>query len=91
MKIAFLATAQRDLDWFRHYYQSVFPEGGAGARVQYRLAVAALRDNPRIGRPDEHQTHRVLVIPRTPFSFVYRITDARIEVVRVLDGRSDRR
>ena len=33
---------------------------------------------------------REFPIPRTPFSFIYRVVDDRIEVLRVRDQRGDR-
>ncbi|MGN6584176.1 MAG: type II toxin-antitoxin system RelE/ParE family toxin [Rhizobiaceae bacterium] len=89
MKIVFLPRAQRDLVWFRRYYERVFPEGAQGAQNQYRRALAILRNNPEIGHPTD-EGKRVFVVLHTPFSFEYRIANSRIEVLRVRDGRADR-
>jgi plasmid stabilization system protein ParE len=88
MKIAFLPKAQRDLVWFRRYYERVFPEGAKGAQSQYKRTLAILRSNPDIGHPSE-EGKRTLVVLRTPFSFEYRIANDRIEILRVRDGRAD--
>jgi plasmid stabilization system protein ParE len=89
MRIVFLPSAQHDLEWFRTYYQRVFPEGAAGARAQYKRALASLKENPRIGHPTEDAGNRALPVPRTPFSFICRIAHGRIEVIHVRDGRGE--
>jgi plasmid stabilization system protein ParE len=89
MKIVFLPSALRDLEWFRHYYEKVFPEGAQGARDHYKRTMAALRDNAEIGRPLEDKALRAYPVLRTPFSFIYRIANGRIEILRVRDGRAD--
>jgi len=88
MKIVFLESAVQDIQWFRYYYRSVFPEGGAKARAQLRAIQATLAANPYAGhRSDTGDTVRELSIPRTPFTFVYRVTPTRIEVLRLWDSR----
>ena len=89
MKIAFLPQAQNDLRWLRRYYEKVFPEGPAKAREHYRRTLSTLRGNPEIGRPVEGGDHRTFPVLRTPFSFLYRIANGRIEILRVRDGRAD--
>jgi plasmid stabilization system protein ParE len=89
MKIAFLPEAQRDLVWFRRYYERVFPEGAQRAQSQYRRTLEILRNNPEIGHPTD-EGRRIFVVLRTPFSFEYRIANGRIEILRVRDRRADR-
>ena len=49
-----------------------------------------LRSNPHIGRPSASRAGlRELLIPRTPFVLLYRVTPRRIEILRVLDGRAE--
>ncbi|KKN80947.1 hypothetical protein LCGC14_0325030 [marine sediment metagenome] len=42
MKIVFLPAAVDDLEWFRRYYQQVFPDGAQKATVQYQKAIHLL-------------------------------------------------
>lgn len=71
------------------YYTRVFPEGAKHAAKQYFRVLNVLRENPLIGHPVEGITGaREFVIPRTPFSFIYRIADDQIEMLRVWDQRS---
>jgi toxin ParE1/3/4 len=60
----------------------------AAARIDEDLGrqVRQLRDHPLIGRPGRAAGTRELVISRTPFIVIYRITDRRIEMLRVLHG-----
>lgn len=88
MKIVYAESAARDIQWFRFYYQSVFPDGSAKARASLRAMQQALSANPYAGhRSDAHPEVRELSIPRTPFALVYRVTPTRIEILRLWDAR----
>lgn len=88
MKIVFLEDAARDIRWFRFYYQSVFPEGSSKARANLKAIQKTLAANPYAGHPgDTREDVRELSIPRTPFSLIYRVTPAQIEVLRLWDTR----
>lgn len=90
MKIRYLQSAAADIAWMRRYYRIVFPQGSNRARQNYRAASVALANNPRIGHPVAFvEGAREYRIPRTPFSFIYRIDEDAIEVIRILDGRSE--
>lgn len=90
MKIKFLASTRADLRWFKHYYISRFPEGRRNADAQFLKTKELLIANPSIGHPvDNIAGVRAFPVPRTPFSFVYRVIDDNVEVIRVLDGRSE--
>lgn len=89
MEIRFLRSAASDIAWMRYYYRSVFPEGSQAARKNYHAARLALTASPHIGHSVEDADGiREYHIPRTPFSFVYRVNRDHIEVIRVLDKRS---
>lgn len=88
VRLVYPPSAVRDLLWLRHYYERVFPEGAAAARDRVHKVEGLLLDNPYLGRPTHRPDVRRLRIPRTPFSFVYRPTAERIEVLRVIDGRA---
>ena len=91
MKLVFLPSTRSDLAWMRAYYTRVFPDGATRAAEQYRRACAIVRDNPLVGHAvDDIPDIRELSIPRTPFSFIYRVMEGRIEVLRVWDQRGDR-
>ncbi|MDQ0396358.1 type II toxin-antitoxin system RelE/ParE family toxin [Labrys monachus] len=90
MKIVYLAGTTADIAWMRNYYAHVFPEGRKRAREHFKAAEALLSETPLIGRTTAVPEVRELVIPRTPFSFLYRVRPERIEILRIWDGRADR-
>lgn len=88
MKIVFLESTIRDIQWFRFYYQSVFPEGAAKARARLKSIQMALAANPYVGHPSNIRPGlRELSVPRTPFTLIYRVTPSRIEILRLWDNR----
>ena len=90
MKIFYLESARDDLVWMRHYYEAVFPEGQKNAQKQFHAVERTLRTNPFIGHTTHRQYVREFTIPKTPFSFIYRIFPDHIEVLRIWDERRDR-
>jgi toxin ParE1/3/4 len=60
----------------------------AAARVDEDLErqVRQLREHPLMGRPGRESGTRELVISRTPFIVIYRVTARRVEILRVLHG-----
>jgi plasmid stabilization system protein ParE len=90
MNVVFKARALDDLEWFEQYYAEVFPDGSQRAEKQFFKTKQILKDFPDIGRSVKTKNHREYVIPGIPFSFVYRRKLDTIEIVRVLDLRSNR-
>ena len=90
MRLVFLASSIDDLRWFKQYYMNVFPEGRVKANKQFLALQKALKINPYIGHSSDGmegaREHHIL---RTPFTFIYRIKQDRIEILRVIDNRSD--
>ena len=86
MKIIFLDSSYDDLEWFYEYYSSVFPQGANSALKQFDLINELLSLNPLLGAVDEEGL-RKLTIPKTPFSYYYRVIDIQIEILRVWDDR----
>ncbi|NKB28523.1 MAG: hypothetical protein GKR99_13610 [Rhodobacteraceae bacterium] len=88
MTIIFLPSAARDLAWFRQYYSAVFPQGDQSSRARYAAVLKLLAANPYIGHPTPGRENvRELHISRTPFTLIYRVTETRIEVLRLWDTR----
>lgn len=88
MRIVYLPSAARDVAWFRHYYQAVFPEGDDNARRNLKAIHRLLAANPYVGRPSSaHEGVRELHIRKTPFTLIYRVTERQIEVLRLWDDR----
>jgi toxin ParE1/3/4 len=90
MRILFLENSLEDLRWFKRYYTEVFPQGRAKADQQFLATKRLLRENPRIGNPFELvEGAREFPVSRTPFAFLYFVRDENIEVLRIVDNRSD--
>lgn len=90
MKLVFLASTKADLRWFKRYYVSVFPQGRSKADKQFLALQKALKANPFIGHPsDITEGTREFPVLQTPFSFIYRVREDRIEILRVIDNRAD--
>ena len=90
MNVIFKARALDDLEWFEKYYTEIFPDGAKRAERQFFKTKQILKDFPDIGRSFRTKNQREYVIPGIPFSFVYRRKLNTIEVIRVLDLRSNR-
>lgn len=86
MKILYLDDALSDLEWFYYYYSHVFYEGASNALLEFDITEGNLSANPFIWREVDGGA-RKLHINRTPFSYIYRVTDDYIEVIRVWDNR----
>ena len=51
MKVVYLRSSLRDLDWFRFYYEAVFPEGTRQAYEQLSKTFRLLEAHPGMGYP----------------------------------------
>jgi plasmid stabilization system protein ParE len=90
MKVVYLPQALRDMQWVRKYYYEVFPAGRSNARAQLRKNESLISENPLVGHMSETVNGaREFHISRTPFSFLYRVTKEHIEILRVIDNRSN--
>ena len=90
MKLKFLDSTVADLKWMRFYYRRVFPDGAVNAKQQYFKVSRAILENPLIGHASESISGAgEFHISRTPFSFLYRVAKDHIEIMRVIDGRSN--
>ena len=88
MKIVYLPSTKNDLIWFHHYYTQIFPEGSQKALNQFDAIAEILALNPFIGRRIKDEV-RKLAIPKTPFSYIYQVTTAQIEILRIWDDRKN--
>lgn len=90
MKIVYLPSCRDDLLWMRKYYEQVFPDGQAKAKAQFQNIKNTLLKNPYIGHLTDIDSVREMVIPKVPFSFIYRIKGEQIQVLRIWDERQGR-
>ena len=90
MRVTFQPSAIEDLEWYRRYYETVFPKGARRVAEHFDQVIGTLTANPEAGRPSQRDpTAREWPVYRTPFLLIYRVTPARIEVLRVWDNRRD--
>ncbi|GGE21589.1 hypothetical protein GCM10011390_46170 [Aureimonas endophytica] len=86
MIIVFGPKVVEDLRWFRDYHS-----GAAGKAIErYLRALDLLSSFPGLGRPLSDLDAREYVMPKTPFSLIYRVGPDNIEILRVWDQRTDR-
>ncbi len=90
MEIVYLPSAVAGLDWFRRYYARVFPEGEKRAIAQYEKMKQVLLAAPFAGRATGEGDVREYVMPRTPFSVIYRVRGEQIQILLIVDHRADR-
>jgi plasmid stabilization system protein ParE len=90
MRLVYLASAKPGLRWFHRCYTSVFPQGKSLADRRFLAIQTLLKSNPRAGHESEIVPGaREFPVPQTPFGFVYQLKDDHIEVLLVVDNRSD--
>jgi plasmid stabilization system protein ParE len=89
MKIVILRSAESDLRWYRHYYESVFPEGRQKGRLRYIAVTRVLLKNPLAGPHYQNDETRKFSITGTPFVLIYRVTDNQIQILQIKYGRSN--
>ena len=90
MQIIYLRRALADMSWVRRYYSKVFPQGRVRANEQLTKAEQIISENPLAGKPSENvRGAREWVVGRTPFSLVYSVKNNSIEILRVVDNRSN--
>lgn len=59
-------------------------------RSQVYTTEMLMEEHPLIGKQLlNHPKLRAMQIPKTPFTFIYRVTETHIEILRVWDQRRD--
>lgn len=89
LKVVYLERAWLDLARFKIYYQKYFPEGAAKANARLMKCTGLMSNFPDMGRPIGKAQRRCFSIPDTPYTVLYQRTDNRLEIVRILDQRSE--
>ena len=84
MRIVWLYRAIIDLKSARAYIAQDNPEAAQRTGRKITPAVAALADNPAIGRPGRVVGTRELVVVGTSYIVPYRVRGNTVQVLRVL-------
>ena len=88
-RLVWTSPARRDLSAQVQYLAGRNPAVARRVRDAIREAVARLIDYPYRGRPGKVEGTRELVIAGYPYIVVYRVREARLEVLRVLHTAQD--
>lgn len=87
MPIVWLSLAVQDVLNIRTYIAERDPQSARSVALRIDKAVNQLAQMPNIGRPGRIFGTREWVVKGTPYLVVYRLRDARVEILRVLHGR----
>lgn len=87
-EVVFVGAAQLDLQWVRIYYAKYFPEGIGQASARLEKCWRRLAAFPKMGRVTGKLPRRRFSVPNVPFTIVYRENEDIVEVLRILDQRS---
>ena len=91
MYIVYLENSLDDIKWMKFYYSNIFPAGKKQASIHIKITEQIIINHPYIGKIiDNEKNVRELIINQTPFSFLYRINEDRIEILRLWDQRGTR-
>ena len=91
MRIVYLDSTKDDLQWIKHYYTNIFPRGSSTAISQFHAIEKLLLANPFMGQETSQPDVYEYSIPRTPFSYIYKVTPKYIAILRVWDERQSRK
>ncbi|MEJ7686409.1 MAG: type II toxin-antitoxin system RelE/ParE family toxin [Variovorax sp.] len=83
MQVKWLATALRNLDDEAEYVAADDPQAARLVVARVLQAVAALAEQPGIGRPGRVPGTRELVVLKTRYLVPYRVRGEVVEVLRV--------
>jgi toxin ParE1/3/4 len=87
MPIVWLSLAVQDVLQIRTYIAEDDPQSASRVALRIDKTVGNLAQMPNIGRPGRIFGTRELVVRGTPYLVVYRLQNARVEILRVLHGR----
>ncbi len=83
MRVRWLRSALRNLDEEAAHIATDDPAAARLVVGRVLAAVAALEDQPALGRPGRVPGTRELVVPRTRYLVPYRVRGEAIEILRV--------
>ncbi|MEE9363093.1 MAG: type II toxin-antitoxin system RelE/ParE family toxin [Cellulophaga sp.] len=91
MQVIYLESSLDDIEWMRFYYRNIFPSGKKEAIKHIKTAENLLVNHPDIGQAYENNKNiKELVVNKTPFTFIYRVKNENIEILRLWDQRGNR-
>ncbi|HBB35039.1 MAG TPA: type II toxin-antitoxin system mRNA interferase toxin, RelE/StbE family [Cyanobacteria bacterium UBA8803] len=92
MRLVFLVTAVEDLVAIRSFIDQDNAEAAQKVAARLKEIINGLKKLPSLGKPGRIFGTRELVTPpigKTAYVIVYRASDQRIEILRILHGARD--
>jgi toxin ParE1/3/4 len=86
MRVRWSPRANRDRASQLSYVADESPRAALKLGELIEASVTRLEEFPNSGRPGRLNGTRELVIPRTPYVAIYRISESTVEIVRFLHG-----
>ncbi|MGK7880208.1 MAG: type II toxin-antitoxin system RelE/ParE family toxin [Crocosphaera sp.] len=86
MRIVWLSLAVKDLREIRAYIAPESPLAATKIANKIQKAVTSLGEMPKLGRVGRVFGTRELVISQTSYIVVYRVSQNRVEILRILHG-----
>jgi toxin ParE1/3/4 len=86
MRVVWTVRADRDVDAIWEHIAEDSLNAADEVCERLRAVSAMLRDHPQIGRRGQWSGTRELVISDLPYFLVYRISEAGVEILRVIHG-----
>jgi addiction module RelE/StbE family toxin len=86
MKVILSPQAREDLREIFLYIAADNPHAARLVQARLKERVAALKENPHIGRPGRVPGTRELVIAKTPYLAPYQVVGDTIQILRVYHG-----
>jgi addiction module RelE/StbE family toxin len=86
MKVILSPQAREDLREIFLYIAADNPHAARLVQTRLKERVAALKENPHIGRPGRVPGTRELVIAKTPYLAPYQVVGDTIQILRVYHG-----
>ncbi len=86
MQLVWMPRARRERHEAIEFIAQDNPHAALGQLDRIEQQTDTLTQHPQLGRPGRVKGTRELVISRTPFIVIYRLTPIRIELLRVLHG-----
>ena len=69
---------------FKYYTEADDEKLASGVLQKIERSIIQLRQFPKLGRPGRVEGTRELFVTQTPFAVIYRESDTKLEIVRIL-------
>lgn len=89
MRVRWTPSAKADLANQFNYLAELNFDAAVVQEDRILSAVARLAEFPEIGRPGPFAGARELVVNKTPYLIVYRITQNEVRILRLVHGAQD--